>query len=192
MKALVNSVFKRQWWTKRRILIFVIACLAVVIMSVIRGERQEIGVTDFHHFWNAGRNFFNGEPLYVTIPGARPLWNPPFAAMVFQIFAISPLKVAGGLFYITNIILLIASIYLTKLIFEHFYPDRTTLKWPLIFSIILSIRFFMNNINLLNINEILLVLCLLGIYSFLKKKVVLSCSLFTIATFIKIIPVFFL
>ena len=191
MKILSSPLLKRQWWTKQRILVFSIAFLAVTIMSIIRGARQEIG-TDFHTFWNVGRNFFNGDSLYVTIEGVRANWNPPFAAMAYQIFAIFPLKVAGGLFYFTNIILLIASVYLTKLIFEHFYPDRRNLKWPIIFSIVLSARFFINNINLLNINEILLILCLLGIHAFLKKRVVLSCSLFTIATFIKIIPVFFL
>ena len=191
MKILTNPVFKRQWWTKQRIVIFAIAFLAVVIMSIIRGARQEIG-TDFYTFWSVGRNFFNGESLYTTIEGVRPNWNPPFAAMVYQIFAIFPVKVAGGLFYFTNIILLVASIYLTKLIFEHFYPDRTNIKWPLIGSIVLSARFFINNINLLNINEILLILCLLGIYAYLKKRVGLSCALFTVATLIKIIPVFFL
>lgn len=191
MNILCNPVFKRQWWTKQRILIFAIAFLAVTIMSIIRGARQEIG-TDFHTYWNAGRDFFNGKPLYITIEGARAFWNPPFAAMVLQIFAILLLKVAGGLFYFTNIILLIASVYLTKLIFEHFYPDRRNLKWPIIFSIVLSARFFINNINLLQINEILLILCLLGIHAFLKKRVGLSCLLFTVATFIKIIPVFFL
>ena len=191
MKILSNPVFKRQWWTKQRIVIFTITFLAVVIMSIIRGARQEIG-TDFHTYWNAGRDFFNGDHLYVTIARARAFWNPPFAAMILQIFAIFPLKVGGGLFYFTNIILLIASIYLTKLIFEHFYPDRINFKWPLIFSIVLSARFFINNINLLQINEILLILCLLGIYAYLKKRVGLSCALFTVATFIKIIPVFFL
>lgn len=193
MKILTNPVFKRQWWTKQRIVIFAIAFVAVVIMSIIRGARQDVG-TDFHVFWLAGRNFFNGVPLYpaILIEGVIYFLYPPFAAMVFQILAIFPLKVAGGLFYFTNIILLIASIYLTKLIYDHFYPDRTNLKWPLIFSIVLSARFFINNINLLQTNEIILALCLLGIYAYLKKRVVLSCSLFTIATFIKIVPIFFL
>ena len=72
MKILTNPVFKRQWWTKQRIVIFAIAFLAVVIMSIIRGARQEIG-TDFYTFWNAGRNFFNGEPLYpaTLVEGVR-------------------------------------------------------------------------------------------------------------------------
>lgn len=193
MKILTNPVFKRQWWTKQRIVIFTIAFLAVVMMSIIRGAHQKPG-TDFHIFWNAGRNFFNGDPLYLYMTNEES-WNftsTPFAAMVYQIFTIFPLKVAGGLFYFTNIILLIASIYLTKLIFEHFYPDRANLKWPLIFSIVLSARFFINNINLLQVNEIMLILCLLGIYAYLKKRVVLSSSLFTFAALIKIFPVFFL
>jgi hypothetical protein len=193
MNILSHPVFKRQWWTKKRILIFIISFLIVIIMSVIRGAHQKIG-TDFYAFWGAGRNFFTGDPLYPTvlIEGVRYFLYPPFAAMVFQIFAIFPLKVAGGLFYFTNIILLIASVYLTKLIFDDFYPDRTNLKWPLIFSVFFSARFFINNINLLQTNEIILVLCLLGIYAYLKKRVGLSCWLFTIATFLKIVPVFFL
>ena len=192
MKILSSPLLKRQWWTKQRIVIFAIAFLAVVIMSVIRGAHQEPGM-DFYTVWNAGRSFFTGEPLYpsVIVEGVRYFLYPPFAAMMYQIFAIFPLKVAGGLYYFMNIVLLIASIYLTKLIFEHFYPHKN-LKWPLIFSVVLSARFFINNINLLNANEIILVLCLLGIYAFLKKKVGLSCSLFTIAAFIKIIPVFLL
>ncbi len=193
MKILSNPVFKRQWWTKQRIVIFTITFLAVVIMSIIRGAHQEIGF-DFYVVWNAGRNFFTGQPLYPTeiVEGVRYFLYPPFAAMMYQIFAVFPLKVAGGLYYLMNIVLLIASIYLTKLIFEQFYPNRTNLKWPLIFSIFFSARFFINNINLLQANEIILVLCLLGIYAYLKRRIGLSGCLFTVATFLKIVPIFFI
>src|SRR2546422_5603240 len=49
--------------------------------SVVRGLHEQVG-GDFHVFWQAGRNFFTGAPLYHgDLPGARNFIYPPFAAL---------------------------------------------------------------------------------------------------------------
>jgi hypothetical protein len=54
-------------------------------------------------FWQAGRNFAIGHPLYQdSLPGARPLKYPSFAALVFQLLALFPLQVAAALISLLN------------------------------------------------------------------------------------------
>ena len=90
-----------------------------------------------------------------------------------------------------NIVLKICGVCLVKSIFDHFYPQRSNLKWPLILAVVFSIRFFINNLNLLQVNEVLFFLCLAGIYCYLKGKINSASVLFTIAALMKIIPIFF-
>ncbi len=185
------AFFQKNWWTKQRILTIGLISIFVIVMSIIRGAYQRVGF-DFPVFWEAGRCFIHGENLYTVQPGARPFWYPPFAAMAFIVFALFPLKISGGIFYAMNIVLIFVCVHLTKLIFEHFYPQRSSFKWPLILAVVFSARFFINNINLLESNEIWLTLCLFGIYAFLKDKLFWACVCFVIGTYMKIIPVFFL
>ena len=193
MNELKKTIFKKRWWTKKRFLIFVLAFIACVVMSILRGLRQEIGYHDFSIFWGAARNFLAGNSLYAAhhVDGAQNFIYPPFAAIAFVIYGMLPLKIAGGLYYFMNLVLRIWGIYLIKLIFDHFYPNRNNLKWPLILAIVFTIRFFINNMNLLNINEVLFFICIAGIYCYLKGKINSASVLFTIAMFIKIIPIFF-
>src|SRR2546422_11492570 len=74
--------------------------------SVVRGLHEIVG-GDFHVFWQAGRNFATGAPLYHgDLPGARRFIYPPFAAMVFQVLAVFPLRLAAEVFSVINLVLL--------------------------------------------------------------------------------------
>jgi hypothetical protein len=67
---------------RRRILLTLGVVAVGVALAVPQGLRQHVG-EDFAVFWQAGRNFATGAPLYDGyLPGARPLKYPPFAALV--------------------------------------------------------------------------------------------------------------
>ncbi len=184
-------IFQKQWWSGKRNFLVVVLAIIALALSVIKGSRQDVG-GDFHVFWLAGQNFLDGAPLYLTQEGARDFIYPPFAAMCFQIFALFPLKVSASIFFFINILLMISSIYLTAAIVNELYPQRNAAKWTLVFSILFSARFFANNMNLLQINEVVFFLCLLGLYLYLEKKDVPSTAAFVVATCLKITPIFFL
>ena len=171
-----------------------IALLGVcVVLSVLEVKSQGPG-TDFHARWLAGRWFWSGEPLYTYLPGVREPTYPPFAAMVFQVFALFPLKVAAGLFYFCNLLLIPVAVRLTTGIFDVLWPpplpDRPRDWWRLALAIVFSAQFFLNNLNLVQVNLVLFVLCLLGIRWYLAGHDVRAAVALVAATAIKLVPVF--
>lgn len=181
---------KKYLRSKKSIIVFALLLAVSIVMSVVHGSKQDTG-GDFYVFWLSGKHFLEGAPLYDMPEGIRPFMYPPFAAMLFVVFTLLPLKVSGGLFYFVNILLFFVSIYLTYRIFTLLYPEKPLKKLPLIFAVLFSARFFFNNMGLLQINEVVFILCLGGIYTFLRNKNRVSGPLFVIASFIKIVPLFF-
>jgi len=167
-----------------------VALLGVcVVLSVIEAKSQRAG-TDFHARWLAGRWFWEGQPLYTYLPGVREPTYPPFAAMVFQVFALFPLKVAAGLFYFCNLLLIPVAVRLTTDVFDALWPDRPRDWWRLALAILFSAQFFLNNLNLVQVNLALFVLCLLGIGWYLAGHDVRGAAALVAATAIKLVPVF--
>ena len=159
------------------------------MLSVIEAKSQRPG-TDFHARWLAGRWFWEGQPLYTYLPGVREPTYPPFAAMVFQVFALFPLKVAAGLFYFCNLLLIPVAVRLTTDVFDALWPDRPRDWWRLALAILFSAQFFLNNLNLVQVNLALFVLCLLGIRWYLAGHDVRGAAALVAATAIKLVPVF--
>jgi len=173
---------------KRRLI--AVAVLGVcVVLSVIEARSQGPG-TDFHARWLAGRWFWEGQPLYTYLPGVREPTYPPFAAMVFQVFALFPLKLAAGLFYFCNLLLIPVAVRLTLDVFDALWPDRPRDWWRLALAILFSVQFFLNNLNLVQVNLALFVLCLLGIRWYLAGHDVRGAAALVAATAIKLVPVF--
>ena len=167
-----------------------VALLGVcVVLSVLEAKSQGPG-TDFHARWLAGRWFWSGEPLYIYLPGVREPTYPPFATMVFQIFALFPLKVAAGLFYFCNLVLIPVAVRLTTDVFDALWPQRPREWWRLALAIVFSAQFFLNNLNLVQVNLALCVLCLLGIRWYLAGHDVRGAAALVAATAIKLVPVF--
>ena len=161
------------------------------MIAIDRGKGQAVG-GDFHVFWQAGRNFASGAPLYHgDLPGARRYIYPPFAAMVFQLFAVFPLPIAAEILSFLNLLLLGVTIALTKRIIERTLPDRVTGPLPLVLGVVLSLVFFLDNFSHVQINEVMFVLALLGADAHLRGWDVRSAAYFVVATAIKITPVFF-
>lgn len=147
---------------------------------------------DFTAFWFAGKNFFLHNDLYSQIGGAKRYIYPPFAAMLFQLLALFPLNVAASILTFINLSLFLFSIYLTRSIFEFYITDKKLLRNSLIFASILSFRFFWYHISFVQMNETIFVLCLMGVLFMLRNKETPAVICFVIATFIKVIPMFFL
>ena len=162
-----------------------------VVLSVSQGMHQHVG-NDFHVFWQAGRDFAAGHPLYHDyLPGARQFKYPPFAAFVFQLLAIFPLQAAAVLFSLLNLGLWVVSVLLTRDIVARTFPQRNARLWPLILAVALSAQFFLDNFHDVQMNQVILVLVLLGIRASLQGRDLRAAGYLVTATAIKITPIFF-
>jgi glycosyl transferase family 87 len=168
-----------------------VALAVAVALSVDVGRHQRVG-QDFHVFWQAGHNFATGHPLYHdSLPGARPLKYPPFAALVFQPLALFPLQVAGALFSLLNLFLWVAAVWLTRDIVARVFPERARGAVPLVLAVLLSAQFFLDNFHHAQMNGVIFVLVLLGIRAALEGRGVRAAAFTVAATAIKITPIFF-
>jgi alpha-1,2-mannosyltransferase len=161
-----------------------------LLLSLPVGRRQHVG-DDFHVFWQAGRNFATGHPLYHdSIPGARPLKYPPFAAMVFTPLALFSLPAAGVVMSLVNLGLWVVAVWLTRgILMRTGPPHRVGLA--IIVGFILSAQYFLDNFHHVQMNEVTFVLALLGIKAHLDGHDLRAAAAFVVATAIKITPVFF-
>ena len=174
---------------KRRLI--AVALLGVcVVLAVIEAKSQGPG-TDFHARWIFGRWFWSGEPLYRDVPGVRgPNLYPPFAAMLFQLHTLLPLKLAAGLFYFCNLLLIPLSVRWSKDICDALWPLRPTNRWALPLAIVLSAQFLLNNLNLNQVNLAVFALCLFGVRAYLRQQDWRAAAALVGATAIKVIPLF--
>ena len=178
-------ILSRDRWSTRTALLTAGAIVLAVVLSIPQGMRQHVG-HDFHVFWQAGRNFATGHPLYHDyLPGARPLKYPPFAAFVFQLLAIFPLQVAAVLFSLLNLGLWVLSVLLTRDIVARTFPQRNPAPWPLVLAVALSAQFFLDNFHHVQMNEVILVLVLLGIRASLRGMDLRAAGYLVIATAMK-------
>ncbi len=163
-----------------------------IIISILEGLNVGQG-GDFTVFWYAGKNFSEGNDLYSRIGGAERFIYPPFAAMLFQLLALFPLKFAAIIYTFFNLLLYVFIVYLTRSIVNLINPiDEKKLNYIFFFALLLSFRFFWYHLMFIQMNELVLALCLTGILLFLKNKETAAVICFVIATFIKVIPIFFL
>ncbi len=111
--------------------------------------------------------------------------------MVFQLFALLPLPVAAEILSFVSLVLLGVTTYLTQRIVARTYPDRAMGPLPLVLAVVLTLVFFLDNFNRVQINEVIFLLILLGIDAHLRSRDVRSAAYFVVATALKITPVFF-
>jgi hypothetical protein len=166
----------------------------VVVAAAVATERasqQRIG-TDFHVFWQAGHDFAHGLPLYQRLPGARLFLYPPFAAQVFQVLGLFPLKLAAWLFYVASVCLVVVAVGLSRGIVRRLDPTSASTTLSLALAVIFSANFILNNLNLLQMNLLIFVLCLLGVRAFAQQREVAGSAWLVAATAIKLTPVFFI
>jgi glycosyl transferase family 87 len=181
----------RPRWALPHVLLALAAFAVALALAVPVGLRQHIG-DDFAVFWQAGRNFATGAPLYHgDLPGARPFKYPPFAALVFTPLAVFRLQIAAVLVSLLNLACWVAAVYLTRDIIARTAPDSTGGRWPLALAWVLSAQFFLDNFHHVQMNEVTLILVLLGIRAYLQGKDVAAAGAIVTATALKITPIFF-
>jgi len=163
----------------------------VVVGAGVRAQKQGIG-TDFHVFWQAGYDFAHGLPLYDRDPGARRFLYPPFAAQVFQLLGLFPLRAAAWAFYVVSACLAVWAARLSSNIVRQVEPGSRRGPLPLVLAVLCSLAFILDNLVHVQVNLLILVLCLLGVQDFIGRKETAAAGWLTAATAIKITPVFFL
>ncbi len=193
MKNILSLFFIDQ--TKLRnpkyISIISLFIIGFCILSIIVGRDISLQA-DFTVFWQAGKNYINGVSLYSRIGGAERYIYPPFAAMCFQLLALFSLHQAAVLYCFFNLLFWVMIIYYTQKIILHIRPQETRIKWVLFIAFILSFRYFLYHTWFVQMNEVVLLLSLAGVYNYLIKKDNNAILLLVIASFIKIIPIFML
>ncbi len=157
---------------KERNYFLILLGMFVLFVAIAFVEGLQIGLGgDFTVFWYAGQNFSNANNLYSRIGGAERYIYPPFAAMLFQALAIFPLKVAAVIYTFVNLLLYVYIINIVHRIFLFYKMSNSrALQFSLLFAFLLSFRFFWYHLMFIQMNEIVLALCLSGVLLFLKKR----------------------
>jgi hypothetical protein len=176
-------------WLWPRALGAAVLAVVVVVGATERASKQRIG-TDFHVFWQAGYDFAHGLPLYQRLPGARKFIYPPFAAQVFQVLGIFPLRTAAWLFYVLSAGLVVVAVRISRDIIRKTEPNRRAGNLPMVLALLFSANFILNNLTMVQVNMLVFVLCLLGIQAFVDRRELAAGGWIAAATAIKITPVF--
>jgi hypothetical protein len=179
--------WRRDWW---RLVGIGVLMAATGVAATQRAEKQQIG-TDFHVFWQAGYDFAHGLPLYQPLPGARTFKFPPFAAQVFQVLGILPLRLAAWLFYVASVALVLVAAGITSRLVQRIEPARRRTLVPLLLALLCSAVFVLDNLVHVQVNQLTFVLCLVGIAAFVAGREVAGTGWLVAATAIKLTPLFF-
>jgi hypothetical protein len=179
-------------WSGRIILLSAGAVAVGIALAVAQGRHAHIG-DDFAVFWQAGRSFAAGEPLYHGYPpGARQFKYPPFAALLFVPLGLLPLKAAATLFSLVNLLLWVLAGYLTWQIVPLLRSDPGRSRVPILLALAFSAQFFLDNFHHVQMNCVIFVLTLLGIYAYLRNHDRAASACLVTATGVKVTPIFFL
>lgn len=182
----LKNAFRRRPWLFIIILIYTAGMIAVSIP-----KSQEITEDSDHWIiWQAGKDFFNKNELYYR-DDWRPFISPPFGPFLWQPLHALPLNVSALILYLLNaLVLLPLSIYLIYKTLLNIGVSPRKAEMALILATIFTLKYFWNNLVMVQINYLILVFILGGIYYLSKKKPHIAGILFTFVTFIKIIPIF--
>ena len=176
---------------KTVVLLSVILLIGFISLSFSIANAINIS-SDFTVFWQAGKNFIANLSLYSNIGGAKRYIYPPFAAMLFQLLGIFSLYQAAVIFSIFNCLFWVLILYYTRKILLLTSATTKQVNYSLVIGFLLSFRYFWYHLNFIQMNELVLLLTLAGVYNFLKNKNHFAIPLLVIATFIKILPILIL
>ncbi len=172
------------------ILFFVIECFFLFASFQIAAATNT--TSDFNVFWQAGKNYGDGVSLYQQIGGACRYIYPPFAAMLFRFFSLFSLKTAAVIFAFVNFQLWIGIFYYTRAIINRCNLSKRNINISLLAGLILSARYFIYHVHFIQMNELVLLLSLIGVKAFIDKKNMVAALLLVVASFIKITPILIL
>ena len=181
-----KQAFRRRPW------LFIIIIIYTAGMTLVSVPKS-MDLTEDSDLWSireAGKDFYENNELYERRV-ERPYYYPPFSAFIWQPLYAIPLKYAGLLVFLVNaLVLLPLSIYLLYRTLLNIGVNAKRAEISLILATVFTLKYFWNNLVMFQINYIILAVILAGVYYLSKKKPHLAGILFTIITFIKVIPVF--
>ena len=176
-----TQLVRKYWYA------FAFVFLLAIVFSVIQARLQDSS-GDPYIFWAAGGKFMNGQALYEPIAGAQEFIYPPVAALLFQLLALMPFPVAVGVFTFFNFASWLVLLGLTYRILEIYFP-QSPLRTALIIGFVATIRYFWHNIVWVNVNELVALLSIGGLYFYLEKKQSIGLGLLTLAMWLKVMPI---
>ncbi len=182
----LKKAFRQRPWLFIIIIIYTAGMIAVSIP-----KSQEITEDSDHWIiWQAGKDFFNKKELYYRDEW-RPFISPPFGPFLWQPLHAVPLQVSALILFLLNaLVLLPFSIYLLYKTLLNIGVSSRKSEMALVLATIFTLKYFWNNLVMFQINYIILVFILGGIYYLSKNRPHIAGILFIFVTFIKIIPVF--
>lgn len=169
-------------------LLIAFAGMVTLAISVAAALKKGPG-GDFHVFWEAGRNFWLGKALYADTAGRQFLY-PPFSAFLFGFLGVLPFQVASVVHAIINAILVFMLIGFTYEI-GRLHGFQSSNPW-LVVAAVLTIPYFLGNLQLLQMNLVLGFLLLGFLYSYLQGKDSIAGTLLAGAVAFKVTPVIWL
>lgn len=155
-----------------------------MVIAVTAALEKGVG-GDFHVFWKAGQDFWTGKPLYAEGPGRQFLY-PPFSAMVFGPLGALPFQVAAVAHSVVNAVCLGLTLYLTQQLCRQ--QGMELRRGWLVAAGVLTIPYYLGNLQLLQMNLVLTVLVLGGLYAYACKKDGWAGTLLAMATAFKVTP----
>jgi hypothetical protein len=185
IKRLLITIRSKPWLS-----LLVIVYIAGMIAYAIPKSRNLTETSDFYWvFWQSGKDFAEKHELYYR-EFTRPFNYMPFAAFVFQPLHLLPFRTSALIYFLINALLLPPlALYLIYKILRLMGVEKRKSETSLVLVTLFTLQHFWNNLTMFNINYILFVFILMGIYLLIQKKPHLAGIIFIFLTFIKIMPV---
>jgi hypothetical protein len=167
---------------KKTILYILLIILIIwqLIVAIIQGG-------DLESYLRASKRIIENEPLYVQEVVAY--IYPPLLAFILIPLTLIPPYIVKVIWFFLNIFLIYLSFKLLLNTIDQKNINIFTLSF---FSIFFTLRFFMDNSNLGQINIVILFLCGLTLYFFTLRKDFLAGIFLASAIVIKVTPIFLL
>lgn len=167
--------------------LLIVSILTIAILKSVQEAHTQDSHGDIYIFWSAGVNFLDGNPLYSRVGGAEEFLYPPFAPLVLQLLGLLSFPTAVGVFTFFNFIGWLGLLRLSYLILRYYFPSAN-LAPALVVGFVTTIRYFWHNIIWVNINELVGLLSLCGVYLYLRERQTTALLLLTMATWMKVMP----
>jgi len=169
----------------------VLLAAALVAVSVNRSQKLK-SRSDYNVYYTAGQHFAHGQALYEQDENVRNFYYPPFAAFLFQAMTVVPLKISANIFFLINALVLFPlAVWLIFGILVNLGFDYRKIRVPVILATVASLKFFWNNLTMFQMNFVIFTLVLAGLWYMSRRKDATAAVIYTVAAFIKVLPVFF-
>ena len=171
---------RRYWYFT--LLFFLLAVAFSIKIALNQGVNG-----DPYIYWAVGRKFLLGQSLYEPVTGSQEFLYPPVAVLFCQLLALMPFPVAVGLFTFTNLMAWLVLLGLVYRLLQVYFP-QANLQTAMLVGFVATIRYFWHNIVWVNVNELVALLSIGGLYLYLKGRQTTGLGLLTLAMWIKVMP----